>query len=642
MTEYGRGPGSAPWHPEDPLYGDGGWEGQGQPAQSPYGDQPQHYPEQHQQHQQQYGGGWDGGGQPGYDQGQQGYQQYPDQGHAQYQQPQQYQQQGGQPYPGQPQQPGPQQYAGQPQAGGPPYQGHPQQGHPQQAHPQQGGQPYPGQPQQYPGQQEMGGQYYPGGPQQNHGDGGWNGGGQPPMPYPGDAGDPYGAQAGGYGTGQPDPQQVPDTYPSPESSPEPSDRRRAEPEPEPETDWDPGPDQGEHAFFADADDDEDDEDEAPRGSRGRGDRRGRGGKGDKTKKRRSGTACLVVVLVVGGGTGGIGYLGYQFYQSHFGAAPDYAGEGNGEQISVTIPDGSGGYTIGQLLKKAGVVKSVDAFVAAQEQNPQGKTIQAGTYLLSKEMSAASAVQLMLSPKSKNNLIIAEGWRNVKVYAAIDDRLKLKAGTTQGIAEKEWKSLGLPSWANTNKEIKDPLEGFLFPSSYPVTKGMKPEDVLKQMIGTAKKKYADFGLESKASKFDLKNPLELLTVASLVQAEGKTHDDYRKMAEVVYNRLKPDNTETYQLLQFDSTFNYLKGQSNIHISESEINSNKDPYNTYTQKGLPPGPIGNPGAEALSAALDPTHDGWIYFVATDGVSKTEFAKTHAEFLKLKDKFDALRKQ
>jgi UPF0755 protein len=111
-----------------------------------------------------------------------------------------------------------------------------------------------------------------------------------------------------------------------------------------------------------------------------------------------------------------------------------------------------------------------------------------------------------------------------------------------------------------------------------------------------------------------------------------------MAEVVYNRLKPTNTETNQLLQFDSTFNYLKGQSNIHISEKEINSNQSPYNTYTHKGLPPGPIGNPGDDALKAALNPTDDGWIYFVATDGMNKTEFAKTYAEFQRLKDKFNA----
>jgi UPF0755 protein len=110
-----------------------------------------------------------------------------------------------------------------------------------------------------------------------------------------------------------------------------------------------------------------------------------------------------------------------------------------------------------------------------------------------------------------------------------------------------------------------------------------------------------------------------------------------MAEVVYNRLKSTNTETNQLLQFDSTFNYLKKQSKINISESEINSNQDPYNTYTQKGLPPGPIDNPGDDALKAALNPTADGWLYFVATDGQNRTEFAKTYAEFQTLKDKFN-----
>lgn len=284
------------------------------------------------------------------------------------------------------------------------------------------------------------------------------------------------------------------------------------------------------------------------------------------------------------------------------------------------------------------MKSVDAFVAAQSQNPDGKKIQAGVFLLKKEMSAASAVKLMLDPKSQDNLIVAPGVRNAKVYAAIDKKLGLSEGTTKAVAKKDYKSLGLPSWANNNKDIKDPLEGFLYPGTYGAAKGMKPEAVLKQMVAQASDKYGAIDLEGKAKALNLDDPLQVITVASLVQAEGKTHEDFRKMAEVVYNRLKTTNTETNRYLQFDSTFNYLKGQSNIRISESEINSNKDPYNTYTQKGLPPGPIDNPGDEALAAALNPTHDGWIYFVATDGENKTEFAKTYAEFQALKEKFNA----
>src|SRR5690606_8353370 len=177
------------------------------------------------------------------------------------------------------------------------------------------------------------------------------------------------------------------TRPEPEPGPE--------PEPEGRTDWDPGPDQGEHAFFSGSDDDDEPDDA------GRGERRGRGG---KEKKKRGGCACLVVALVLGGGVVGVSYFGWQFYQDRFGSAEDFAGDGNGQQVTVSIPKGAFGNRIGQLLKDAGVVKSVDAFVAAQASNPEGKSIQDGVYTLQKQMSAESAVALMLSPKSRNNLV----------------------------------------------------------------------------------------------------------------------------------------------------------------------------------------------------------------------------------------------
>ncbi|MGW0996267.1 endolytic transglycosylase MltG [Streptomyces sp. NPDC002523] len=564
MTEYGRGPGSEPWHPQDPLLGDGGWEGQQTHAgqQPPYGGQPQQYP------QQPHYGDWTQGQNSGY-----GQQQYPyqdAQGQSSYDQ----------------------QYAG-----------HTQQYQQQHQQPQDG----------------------------------WDASGtHGHVPYAADPGDPYNQQPVAYGGEHPDFYGTEDAYPPPQ----PPGRRRPElsPGPDPETGWDPGEDQGEHAFFAGGGGDDDDADDEAESRSGRGDRRGKGRKPVKTKKRRTGCACMVVVLVFGGGLGTIGYFGWQFYQNRFAAAPDYAGDGNGQMVTVDIPKGAGGYVIGQKLKEAGVVESVDAFVSAQQANPNGKSLQDGIYTLQKHMSAASAVELMLSPKSRSNLIIAEGTRNAAVYAAIDKRLQVPAGTTQKIAKQKYKSLGLPGWAVNHANVRDPLEGFLYPSSYPVTKGQKPEAVLKSMVGRAKEKYAELGLENKAKSLGMDNAFQLVVVASLVQAEGKTHDDFRKMAEVVFNRLKPDNTETNQLLQFDSTYNYLKGTSNIHISEKEINSNQSPYNTYTHKGLPPGPIGNPGEDALKATLNPTHDGWIYFVATDGTTNTEFAKTYEEFKQLKDKFNA----
>ncbi|GGZ08506.1 endolytic transglycosylase MltG [Streptomyces poonensis] len=580
MTEYGRGQGSEPWHPEDPLYGDDGWGGQ-QAQQPPYGGRPQHYPQQPQQ-QAQYGD-WGQGGQPGYGAGQQSY---------------------------------PQQYDGQ-------------------NHPQYDGQGQQGQ-QGYQGGWDTGAHAFDGmhGAPEAHGIQG-----QPQAQYPADPTDPYGNQAGAYGAEQPDRYGTSDAYPPPEQP----GRRRTEPEPR-ETDWDPGPDQGEHAFFAGGDDDEDDDvdsDGGPGGRGGRGDRRGRGGKGAKAgkggKKRRSGCACLVVVLVLGGGVGGVGYFGYQFYQDRFGAAPDYAGEGTDKTVTVTISQGASGYTIGQELKKADVVKSVDAFVTAQANNPDGDKIQAGVYVLNTQMSAANAVSLMLDPKSRNNLVIAEGQRNAQIYKAIDKRLELKSGTTESVAEDKWSQLGLPEWANDDKDIKDPLEGFLYPSSYPVAKGMKPEDVLKEMVNLSKQKYAEFGLEKKAQSLDLEDPLQVLTVASLVQAEGKYKHDFEKVARVIYNRLEPDNTETYGLLDFDSTVNYLRGESKLATGPvDDLRQINDPYNTYKIRGLPPGPIGNPGEEAIKASLEPAEGDWYYFVSISE-DETLFAVTNEEHNRNREKYE-----
>ncbi|MBT2527332.1 endolytic transglycosylase MltG [Streptomyces sp. ISL-99] len=537
MTEYGRGAGHEPWHPEDPLYGDQGWAGQ----QAPYGGQPQHYQQEPQQQQPYYDG-------------------------RQHQHPHQHEQQPG-----------------------------------------------------HPDQQQYG-----------HNVGWDTAQQQEPVPYGmNPAADPYAGQQPAYGAGESDYYAAPDAYPPPQ----PPNQRRA-PEPDQAPEWEPEPEAPEeHPFFTGSGDRDDDPDE-PRESRRGGDRRG--GK-SKKKKSRNGTACLFVVVVLAGGVGGISYFGYQFYQDQFGAPADYSGTGTGS-VEVEIPKGAGLGQIGSILARKGVVKSSGAFVSAATANPKSQGIQPGVYPMKKEMSGKAAVDLMINPSNLNALIVKEGQRNVVVYEEIDKKLKVDRGTTEDVAKKEFKDLGLPEWANDDPDIKDPLEGFLYPSRYDIGGKSTPKSVLKEMVTRAKGQYAAANVEAEAERLGLESPLDLVTVASLVQVEGKTHDDFRKMGEVVYNRLKPTNTETNQLLQFDSAFNYLKGQSEIKISESEINSNMDPYNTYTQRGLTPGPISNPGHEALAAALNPTKDGWLYFVATDGLNKTEFAKTHAEFLTLKEKFDA----
>ncbi|MFE9221343.1 endolytic transglycosylase MltG [Streptomyces lavendulae] len=577
MTEYGRGRAPEPWHPEDPLYGDQGWTGQAT-----------------QQGQVPYAGG------------QQQYPQEPQYQEPQYQQyPEQYQEQQ---YPQQQYVPQDQQLQ---------HQLHPQhqQLHPQhqQLHPQPQPQPV------YDGQ-------------------GWDTGqGQqlqeqaqyqaaPVDPYAG--AEPYAQQvAAGYQGEAPDLYTTPEAFPPPQ----PPGRRRAEPETvdEPETE------EGEESLLAA------DADEEPPGRGGRRAGRGKGGKGKGGKPKRSGAACLVAALVVVAVVGGGGYYGYSYIKERFGATEDFAGSGSEESVDIEIPKGAGLGQMGRILKEAGVVASAQAFVDAANANPKGKSIQPGVYTLKKKMSGAAAVAVMIDPTKLNVITVTEGMRNSKVYDAIDKKLGKPAGTTKDIAQREAKNLGLPAWAGTDPKLIDPLEGFLYPTRYDLGKDSTPESLLKQMVKNATAKYNELGIEGKAKELGLENPLQAVTVASLVNAEGKNHDDFKKMAEVVYNRLKKTNDVTNQKLQFDSTYNYVKNQSEINFNLKEAQAFDNPYNTHFVKGLPPGPIGNPGLEALTATLSPDHGGWMFFVSVDGHTTT-FTKTYDEHLKLVNEFQERQKQ
>ncbi|NUK69838.1 endolytic transglycosylase MltG [Streptomyces lunaelactis] len=565
MTEYGRSPGSEPWHPEDPLYGDQGWGGpQAAAGQTPYGGQPQ---QQDPQQPQQYGTQQDP------------YQQYNEQQQYNGQQRQQYNQQQQQQYNQQQQQ--------------------------QQQYNQQ-------QQQQYNQQQY---------------NTGWDTGQQPAMPYGAGRPDPYDGQQPGYSGENADYYATPEAYPPPQ----PPSRRQAEPEPT--TDWDAeAPQEETHPFFTgdDGRDDDGEYDDDPRESR-RGGGRERRGKGKK--KSRNGCACLVVSLVLAGGLGGVGYFGYQFWQGQFGAAEDFSGSGSGS-TQVEIPKGAGLGEIGSILKEAGVVKSSGAFVSAAD----GKSIQAGVYILKKGMSGENAVDLMLDPASRNNLIVPPGKRNSWVYEQVDKRLEVKVGTTKAVAKAKAKTLGLPDWADDNPDIKDPLEGFLFPATYPVAKGMKPEAVLQKMVAQANAEFGKKDLKAEAERLGLKSPLQVLTVASLVQAEGKYKHDFDKVSRVVYNRLKPNNLETVGRLEFDSTINYIKSESTLDVGAvDDLRKLKDPYNTYNVKGLPPGPIANPGLDAFNSSLKPTPGPWYYFVSITE-DKTLFAVTNAEHERNRKKYEA----
>ncbi|WP_459649524.1 endolytic transglycosylase MltG [Kitasatospora sp. Ki12] len=335
----------------------------------------------------------------------------------------------------------------------------------------------------------------------------------------------------------------------------------------------------------------------------------------KQSGRRNGGACLLVAVVLLGAVGGAGWWGYGFYQDHFGPAPDFTGEGTGSVQFEVKKDAVAGQ-IGLALKSAGVVKSVDAFSEACKAEPKCITVQPGFYEMKKEMSAAAALKELLDQAGGAAMVIPEGKNSSEIYAKIDDKLKLQKGTTAGVAKAQLNDLGLPAYANGN------IEGFLWPTRYNIADGMKPEDLLKQMVKNATEKYA--GLDAQAASVGLKTGYEVIIEASILQREGNNPEDFAKMAKTIQNRLAAGG-EINHRLGMDTTLQYSLGRKELNKSDMDNASNK--YNTYVNPGLPPTPISNPGDDALNAVLHPADGKWLYFIAMDP-QHTRFAETSKE--------------
>ena len=136
------------------------------------------------------------------------------------------------------------------------------------------------------------------------------------------------------------------------------------------------------------------------------------------------------------------------------------------------------------------------------------------------------------------------------------------------------------------------------------------------------------LENGAAKLKL-TPYQVVTIASLVEAETPLDSDRGKVARVVLNRLAAGMP-----LQLDSTINYVRAERKARLSLEDITV-ASPYNTYKNKGLPPTPINSPGLKALQAALAPAEGNWIYFITIDKAGHSLFTNSYQAFLAAKAK-------
>ncbi|CAB4582660.1 MAG: endolytic transglycosylase MltG [Actinobacteria bacterium] len=312
-------------------------------------------------------------------------------------------------------------------------------------------------------------------------------------------------------------------------------------------------------------------------------------------------AALTVVFVF---TGGL----HQF-RSGVRSAPDFPCDSKAiDEVSVEIAKGETGSDIALKLFDAGVVKSSSSFFRLAVSDKSSSMIAPGAHILNKEICAEQALDQLLDPKRIAGLIsIVEGAWNSEVFKLMNESGFLQADISKAVRE-----IALP---NGFKE----LEGLLFPAQYSFAKGTTAKEALLSMVTRAESELSKSGITGQSGKYSSQ---DLLIMASIIQAEGNTQD-FTKISRVIRNRL-----EKGMPLQMDSTVHYVKkARGKIFLSTQSTLLRSD-YNTYRKYGLPPGPIGNPGFDALFAAANPAVGDWIYFI-TVAPGDTRFTASNDQF-------------
>ncbi|MEJ9229095.1 endolytic transglycosylase MltG [Peribacillus butanolivorans] len=283
---------------------------------------------------------------------------------------------------------------------------------------------------------------------------------------------------------------------------------------------------------------------------------------------------------------------------------------------VKIPIGSTVNGISTLLEEQGIIKDARVFkYYIKFRNESG--FQAGEYKLSPSMPIQDIVTSIktgkLMKEATMKITIPEG----KQLVQIADIIAVK---TDQDPKEVFKKLNDEKFVNSmqerfpelltseieNKNVLYPLEGYLFPATYDFYEE-KPslEAVVIEMLKKTEETLQAY--ETQMNKKDY-SVHQMLTFASLVEEEATAQVDRGKIASVFYNRIKKDMP-----LQTDPTVLYAKGshKSKVLYKDLEV---KSPYNTYKNKGLPPGPIANAGTTSIDAVLKPEKTDFLYFLAT----------------------------
>lgn len=332
-------------------------------------------------------------------------------------------------------------------------------------------------------------------------------------------------------------------------------------------------------------------------------------------------ASLILLLVLGGTIAG----GYFYINS----ALKPVDPKNKTEKKIEIPIGSSVSGIAQILEDNGIIKNAKVFkYYVKLRNESG--FMAGEYALTPAMTFPEIIESLKTGKIMEEVVfkitIPEGKQLKEIATIIAEKTKHNANEvlTQ-LNNKEFIQQLIEKYPNLltdeilNPEIKFPLEGYLFPATYPFYKeNPSIEEIVSVMLDKTEKVIEEYSGPMVEREFTAH---QLLTMASLIEEEATEQVQRDQIASVFYNRI-----DAGMPLQTDPTVLYAQGKHKEKVLYKDLEIN-DPYNTYKNKGLTPGPIANAGISSIEAALHPAETNYMYFLATSS-GEVLFSKTLEE--------------
>ncbi len=288
---------------------------------------------------------------------------------------------------------------------------------------------------------------------------------------------------------------------------------------------------------------------------------------------------------------------------------------------VRIVEGASFKSVSDLLKERGLITYSPYFRLMSKWNGSDQKIKPGLYVFNTAMRPTEILDMLVLGKiSQKEVIVREGISDKEIA-----KILFQAGL--GSEENFLVATRDPALLHEFGIGAESLEGYLFPDTYFIPEGASPEDIIKQMVNRFKSRFNPL-VERQAVESEL-TQRELVILASIIDKETSSSTERPIISAVFHNRLKRG-----MKLQSDPTVIFGLNGFNGNLTKKNLTT-PSPYNTYIIAGLPPGPIGNPGEAALSAALAPAEVDYLYFVSkNDGTHY--FSKTLEEHNKAVNKY------